>query len=1129
MEEEDDYDDYYEQDSYDDEEEGFSIPQLSMKDAMANMVKYEMKNIDSIDFSDEDAEIPDPFGAKTSKTPDITDSQVDKKDWELGQVSRRPKNIPERQISDKENDEPFEGYDDGQKKKRVVQNFEQLVNLRNASAANRKPERRVGQINAAEIFAAKQFDRKAPFKDASLFGVFSTVDKMKAILDKCNDKGGPGKTERRRKLDPSIAKQFEGTKQSQLVNAKGKPMSISNNIKDVSKAFYMDKKDDKDGKPAPRKMTSGFDEIWQLKQREMKNFLLFLKGNEHLLPKEMMPSINYLMNIEVEENKPKRISDMEIKQYNDLITELKTYIQGMATRQGERDFKDEVKNYLQLFEAKNLSGPKYESVRNKLNENFGKKLQKSKIQPNPGLNKAKQQMKKKDPLCNQLESMYKKKVDVRKKADKITISPMINPSMLETGSTLHNPTLSMSGQKVFFAKLKQVLDLHKFLRIHNSPLAGSLRDHKEMMNEARVNVRATAQKAESFLNAIIAFMNKPNQKEEDYQLKFNITIYLDLLQKCEESEADGLPAAEDYAKDEAKEIQPKKPGNPMRQSLFKELEFNVNDKLGNKGRGNQPRKPWVRPPPPPPYQEEKPLNKSGWSYKKKTGIITSNQDNDDDSKSAKLSNEFFNNPVFKKYNTNPEPMNDPSTVKDVKNIISLMKAERNRGAVQDAKNAFESGGEEPKYTHGNDYYLEEAPVQKGLCANVRNMFETKFRDPGLSNVGLQRSKSCASLRRPRIEPIPEPVVPKPTTITSKIRQALKPDGGNKKKTWADLFPDGDDIPVEPVDEYEQFSSQFSSQFNVPSEEKSHVRSSELRNMFEQGQTCNEPSESRKQHVPVARSSSFNKFRDAFESGKAEVLQPAEGDEAKKPSAGIKAELESIKNSTNLRNLLRINKPKNELVRSQTMSNIDLDDYTKWQVGQNKSDILRKFENYEPKVQYGSGNKKPALKGSQQSKERNRPVTITKNKEQINNRKWVFDTINQYFDVIKEDEEENDDESTSYVSSNNNRLSPPDESSNKLKDMLNTIASSGRGNISIDKFKTNLGSHLAMGSNSDSADGSPSESTNKINDNNDNQANRYSVNFDPGVNDSDEEEETSSDDDDDLEPVVINQPRVTIVK
>ena len=94
------------------------------------------------------------------------------------------------------------------------------------------------------------------------------------------------------------------------------------------------------------------------------------------------------------------------------------------------------------------------------------------------------------------------------------------------------------------------------------------------------------------------------------------------------------------------------------------------------------------------------------------------------------------------------------------------------------------------------------------------------------------------------------------------------------------------------------------------------------------------------------------------------------------------------------------------------------------------------------------------------------------------RKWVLDTINQYFDVIVEedDEEESDDDSDESIESlseyedeeeiDDNEEIQGYKSTNRIRSMLTRAAanvSNSQSNLaSINKLKQNLGSRISLG-------------------------------------------------------------------
>jgi len=165
---------------------------------------------------------------------------------------------------------------------------------------------------------------------------------------------------------------------------------------------------------------------------------------------------------------------------------------------------------------------------------------------------------------------------------------------------------------------------------------------------------------------------------------------------------------------------------------------------------------------------------------------------------------------------------------------------------------------------------------------------------------------------------------------------------------------------------------------------------------------------------LQHSKSFSKFKNAFEDGKGVM------DESSKPSQivdqsqrKVVAEIAALKSSNKIQKMFRINKsktsplpsPRTERKRLST-TDVDLDEETMVEVSKSRSAIANMFESQGPKMTFGGGERK-----AETNVEPANPKPAPKKKEDgpMNERKWVFDTIQKYFDVIVEEEREEDEE------------------------------------------------------------------------------------------------------------------------
>jgi len=127
---------------------------------------------------------------------------------------------------------------------------------------------------------------------------------------------------------------------------------------------------------------------------------------------------------------------------------------------------------------------------------------------------------------------------------------------------------------------------------------------------------------------------------------------------------------------------------------------------------------------------------------------------------------------------------------------------------------------------------------------------------------------------------------------------------------------------------------------------------------------------------LTRSSSFSKFKDSFEDGVG--LMDAENVDTDK--VRVDAELNALKSSTKIQKMFRINKSSRASEEQKTREEVPAPEIVN-----------------PPSSNYSERNDRKS--------NRNEP----KKEEELQDRKWVFDTIQRYYDVIVEEEEEEDDQ------------------------------------------------------------------------------------------------------------------------
>lgn len=171
---------------------------------------------------------------------------------------------------------------------------------------------------------------------------------------------------------------------------------------------------------------------------------------------------------------------------------------------------------------------------------------------------------------------------------------------------------------------------------------------------------------------------------------------------------------------------------------------------------------------------------------------------------------------------------------------------------------------------------------------------------------------------------------------------------------------------------------------------------------------------------LAKSASYHKFRQSFETGQFDESDYSDDDDELNPQTEqrtqIESELEEIRSCTRLQKMFSINKPRYTQPLEKSNSSSALPDHLKRAceedlptVSEARNSIKNIFEASSFKVTYGGGK---SLTEQLKEKEETTEPQPNKKRVQFSDRTWVLDTINKYFDVIDEDEEEYDEENYS---------------------------------------------------------------------------------------------------------------------
>ena len=256
--------------------------------------------------------------------------------------------------------------------------------------------------------------------------------------------------------------------------------------------------------------------------------------------------------------------------------------------------------------------------------------------------------------------------------------------------------------------------------------------------------------------------------------------------------------------------------------------------------------------------------------------------------------------------------------------------------------------------------------------------------------------------------------------------------------------------------------------------------------------------------------SINKMKELFEKG--EVSKEALHDFIDSRSCvkssnnneerhlSVEEELEELRNSSKIKNMFRLEKGKSDSGSSLRRTNScigvsgerltnELDEEVMAEVSVTNKMVKAMFENSAPKYKFGGSGSNISLSSSKENLKKSGPVTrpSVKPKEE---RKWVLDTINKFFDVIVEEdeEEEYDDDEEDYESDEyeddieviESDYSYEDESdseiqetnvdnyqsTNKMRGLLSSVVNKISGSVGnlaqkdlIQNLKQNLGSQI----------------------------------------------------------------------
>eukprot|EP00092_Neocalanus_flemingeri_P039775 GFUD01043315.1.p1 GENE.GFUD01043315.1~~GFUD01043315.1.p1 ORF type:complete len:2211 (+),score=819.60 GFUD01043315.1:247-6879(+) len=233
---------------------------------------------------------------------------------------------------------------------------------------------------------------------------------------------------------------------------------------------------------------------------------------------------------------------------------------------------------------------------------------------------------------------------------------------------------------------------------------------------------------------------------------------------------------------------------------------------------------------------------------------------------------------------------------------------------------------------------------------------------------------------------------------------------------------------------EFFNKPSSKQFKSSKEEVSRSESvTNIKELFEQGKLSQEAI--RKYIDQRSETSStedknkmYSKVKYMFESGNVPKNRDSDESDDEDRGQSVQSELEELRQAAKLKSRFQIEKGRTNIQSNGQETNLrranscigvsgerlpdDLDEETMMEVSVANKMVKAMFEQNAPKYKFGGSGSNLSLNSSKENVNKKGPVMkpSVKPKEE---RKWVLDSINKYFEVIvEEEEEENSDEENS---------------------------------------------------------------------------------------------------------------------
>ncbi len=328
----------------------------------------------------------------------------------------------------------------------------------------------------------------------------------------------------------------------------------------------------------------------------------------------------------------------------------------------------------------------------------------------------------------------------------------------------------------------------------------------------------------------------------------------------------------------------------------------------------------------------------------------------------------------------------------LKNIMKLARDSEVSRAFAASKDYFDKPPADTVAQESQGEKMKTSQTKRSV-ATMREKLMSKEETCGTSRLTPSsrpaRSKSCANMRR-QFESL------EGQQRSSDIDVRWRPEGSNR----------GDGDRSRSLNRSKSTRVRRHTRMAMP------IQSNKNLDVFDAGEEWRSSSQERAGAGPLVKNRSFSKFRDAFEKGDVSKLRDEDGDgdgEAQHQNMGVKAELQALKHCPRLQNLLRINRPqecppkRSPRTRRRAQSGLDLDEETMEEVSKSRAAIKNMLESTTaPKITFGASLRKAESSEHLGAPRRRMPRKVDPS---FTERKWVFDAINKYFDVIKEEKEE----------------------------------------------------------------------------------------------------------------------------